>query len=359
MKITCKACGTEFEDPRQRKRRNPFCSPLCSTAQALTERLLGNAIIRVNQSSVTCLLCSKELRCASTHFVRVHGITPSRTLTERQEKYGIPEGSRLAPEDFLEEKSKIARKGKFVEFLPSFGERKRARKPVRRGSPGRSAAQLLHTATKFVEAGRVHSRESANAPKVCRTCSRPFRNLRGKKREQKYCSIECRPVHENAIAALKNNAIKMHNEAVARNTIACEWCKREFLPSSRPSRGVRFCSNRCAQAKRRAERPAVACNVDGCHSTLAKYRGMCTKHYQQWRVSQRLQAVVCEWCKVTFETAKRGSAPLARFCSSRCMMKHRYKDHLVALCSADGCSSPVLARGMCSRHYKRQRKGIP
>lgn len=281
MKNTCMACGTVFEDPRERSRRNPFCSPLCSTARAITERLLGHAIIRINQSSVTCLLCSKELRCASTHFVRVHGITPSRCLTERQEKYGIPEGSRVEPEDRLEEKSRRARADKFIEFLPSFGDGKRARK---RSFPGRSAAQLMHTQTRFINAGIAHSRGCVKQPQVCPTCSCLFQ---GKGTKQKYCSLKCRPIDASTIEILRSNAMKKHSEAVARNTIACEWCKREFLPASRPCRGVRYCSAKCQQAKRRAERTVVGCNADGCSANPSLCRGMCSKHYQQWRASRQ------------------------------------------------------------------------
>lgn len=359
MKTTCRACGIEFEDPRQRRRRNPFCSPLCATAQAMTERLLGNAIIRVNQSSVTCLLCSKELRCAGSHFERVHGLKTSHRLTDRQEAYGLPEGSRVEPEDMLEAKSKRARDGKFGRAT-FYEEVKRVRRDRRlqRSSPGRSAAQLLQSKTKFADAGRVHNRENMKAPRVCQTCSRLFRNRRGVKRNQKYCSIECRPVTEAAITTLGNNTAKAHAEAMARNTIACEWCKKEFLPASRPGRGVRFCSAKCVQAKASAERPVVVCTADGC-ANPSRSRGMCTRHYQQWKMRQRQQVVVCEWCRTEFTTSKRGGQPLARFCSSRCQMKNRYKDRPVAMCSADGCSLPTIARGLCDKHYRRQKNDNP
>jgi hypothetical protein len=249
MKNTCNACGTVFEDPRKRRRRNPFCSPLCATAQAMTERLLGNAIIQVNQSSVKCLLCSKEVRSAGSHFARVHGIRTSNRLSERQEAYGIPSGARVEPEDILEQKSKRAREGHYQEFI---GPRPHMRARGKFGHPGQSAAQRLHL-TKFIEAGRLHGIESMKPPRVCLTCGRLFRNTRGQKRNQRYCSNKCKPLTGRAIETLKNNARKAHDAAVARNTIYCKCCKRPFLPASRPGRGVQVCSAKCREIQKKVK----------------------------------------------------------------------------------------------------------
>lgn len=72
----------------------------------------------------------------------------------------------------------------------------------------------------------------------------------------------------------------------------------------------------------------------------------------------------CEQCGAVTVSSLRG--PPRRFCSGACKQKaHRSREEPVGLLSRDGhCSAPecerrICAKGLCTKHYFRQRFGVP
>lgn len=142
------------------------------------------------------------------------------------------------------------------------------------------------------------------------------------------------------------------------------------------------------------------CSVDGCESP-AHTRGMCSRHYQrQWRgaPTEPDAPTSCAHCGSRLDAPPYGKVP-ASYCSKRCrnaasyvrrkhagtlsrrprmeptprecercgatFAKHRARfcdqcradagaDSLTTLCTVDDCKRPHRARGLCSKHWRRQ-----
>lgn len=83
------------------------------------------------------------------------------------------------------------------------------------------------------------------------------------------------------------------------------------------------------------------CAIDECE-TVARRRGWCAKHYQQWR---RNHALPCKaGCDRPAE--KRG---LCNVCYNKDLTKKR------PVCTFPGCNKPQTAKGLCQSCYMRKR----
>lgn len=101
------------------------------------------------------------------------------------------------------------------------------------------------------------------------------------------------------------------------------------------------------------------CSVDGCNSFASK-RGLCKTHYAQVRKQQieegtwtPREVVKGTQCSVDGCTSIIGAGTARGMCS-----KHyaRWKLSQRPPCTIEGCNDPQASRGLCNRHYRQQRK---
>ena len=85
------------------------------------------------------------------------------------------------------------------------------------------------------------------------------------------------------------------------------------------------------------------CRIEGCENAAA-YRGMCHRHYRQWRLTI-IGPLPCsiEGCE--------GVAVVR----GRCEEHRRRTDRA---CSVDGCDRQYKCRGYCNTHYSQWRRGV-
>lgn len=65
-------------------------------------------VVEIHDEFILCLLCGKQLRSAGAHFTKKHGFPALRSRTERQQLYGLKQGSRLAIMEVREALSKYS-----------------------------------------------------------------------------------------------------------------------------------------------------------------------------------------------------------------------------------------------------------
>ena len=113
------------------------------------------------------------------------------------------------------------------------------------------------------------------------------------------------------------------------------------------------------------------CSIDGC-DTLARTRGMCSKHYNKVRYAERKASpprlgVICEVDGCGRDLAL-DKATGRGMCSKHYQRWRKHGDpnyvrpvkYRVAACEIDDCKAVQVARGWCSKHYTRwERHGSP
>lgn len=297
----CRLCGREITHVSlvsgrlisQLSRRVPFCSPLCASAAALEAILMRQALVKLENDGVTCLLCNRKMEILGTHFLRVHGVPKTKSLTERQLLYGVPQGSRMSSTRLLRVMTEHGlrngmpfeargrspavgngnrqRKGRAPQGMGHLANREALRERLRalaiKKGAEKHAASLCHP-WKCKRCGKEEIRNANGAKRVycdmdCRspsvewTCANPGC---GKKvtadtfnaRKRRYCSMECRPVPEQTKEALRMWATKAHEESLTLWTCANPECGKTDMRGAHGHK-VKFCNLDCERPKQRWE----------------------------------------------------------------------------------------------------------
>jgi hypothetical protein len=204
---TCLFCGIEYE----RTTRNPqcvryrYCSTNCKRAaarqKAATYLASGQPLIAVFEDHVKCLIpgCGAEMRQASTHFARTHGLELHKGLSkwERQRIYGLPQGARVVPNQLRKEYSDRAIErdfgalGKLREFDPAKLHKAAAQIRKEVGMSSQSEAQLatMHSIIGTELHGSQVRKQRAERTSECQNCRKSFTYVAHRKK--KFCSISC------------------------------------------------------------------------------------------------------------------------------------------------------------------------
>jgi hypothetical protein len=209
MKIGCPFCGIEFErDTRSRLCvRYRYCSVECKHADGRKKSAAyvesGRPLVAVFADHIKCLIpgCGASLRSASTHFARTHGLDlyKKMPLWERQQRYGVTQGTRLACHELIDIyrqraiDTDFAARGAEFDCEKMHQSARLIREEVgesRRSEPQMDA--LGHIIGTDLHGSQVRKSRARRAGK-CVNCAKEFTYRAGDKRKSKYvfCSKEC------------------------------------------------------------------------------------------------------------------------------------------------------------------------
>lgn len=346
---TCRACHSPIGRQRSGFER-PFCSPLCATAAMYEAKANSQALVRATSDGITCLLCDVDLTVMGTHFLRVHGV-PKMGLAELQDYLGVPMGFRfasIATREIHRKHMIEMRSDGRCDVAPFSSDRRlafsAARIAANRGRP--SVLQLATTTKAFAEHRDKRSQES-RVELNCKGCGKAITRRRGliNKGAMLYCSARCGyehrprvPVSEAFLEAGRKS--REQRSDAAKEERACVECGGRFIVNKGNQRQT--CSDQCMDSKRRVR----------AFEQLATLNADCTI-YEHGGFSGTLPQIAAHF-GIPYGSLKarihRGMT-IAEAITTPFKMKTRGVD-----CAAGDCGQPVIAKGLCSRHYQQKRK---
>lgn len=111
----------------------------------------------------------------------------------------------------------------------------------------------------------------------------------------------------------------------------------------------------------------TTCTIENCDRKHWS-RGLCRNHYAAWRRAGQKEVLrearqrevrICEQCDGPIPPERRANV---MFCSPQCKRRAQYDKQKAnpepkqnPPCSVDGCETPYMAKGLCSKHYNRLR----
>lgn len=151
--------------------------------------------------------------------------------------------------------------------------------------------------------------------KVCVQCGDGFTVQFPSQLRRKFCSNACSIAYTSKRRPKGPTTVKQ----------PCDFCGVPFFKTAtQADRGARFCSRKCYLEGRQLEYQEKikdrACAVDGCVESKVIARGLCKRHYQQWRSrfgpSAKWTEKACPVCGFPFWTHTD-----RQFCSLACYVK--------------------------------------
>ena len=308
----CKQCNHPLT-PRQKRRRNKFCSSKCynMSRQKLVTLICPKCKIPFDvlryEARNGRVFCSPECRQA-THNVKL-------ICQYCRQQFGVK--SKYADQKFCSPECFVA--SHYSTTTCQY------------------CGKHFDAKMSEIRAGRKYcSRECKDAAQrkrimlVCQYCKKQFEAQQGEKHKgRKFCSREC--------------FIAMHRPII----LMCRHCGKSFhaLPGE-IKKGRKFCSRKCFTATHRA---AFTCQY--CHksfhvsSTKAKIAKYCSRKCRD-AIRKRQVRLVCHVCKMPFYV-KQSRAHIRKHCSQKCRDAPR---NVVLICLY--CNSPFSV----PRSMEEQRK---